>query len=67
MNWKPASLCAGGANDQKVGIYFSAAVLTLEDTQNQGGTVVAKTLAKLIFSIAALTTATWFGTSSSRA
>jgi hypothetical protein len=33
----------------------------------QGGIVVAKTLAKLTFSIAALAAATWFGTSSSRA
>ena len=52
---------------ETVGIYFSAAVLILEDTGKQGGIVVAKTLAKVTFSIAALAAATWVGTSSSRA
>jgi hypothetical protein len=41
--------------------------LILEDAGKLGEMVVAKTLAKLTFSIAALAAATWFGTSSSRA
>jgi hypothetical protein len=52
---------------EKVGTYFSAAVLILEDKGKQGGIVVAKTLTKLTIGIAALAAATWFGTSSSRA
>ena len=44
-----------------------AAVLILEDTGKLGGIIVAKTLAKLTFGIAALAAATWFGISFSRA
>jgi hypothetical protein len=54
-------------SDQKVGVYFSAAVLILEDTGKVGGIVVAKTLAKLTIGIAALAAATSFGTSPSQA
>jgi hypothetical protein len=42
-------------------------VFILEDTGKLGGIVVAKTLAKLTFGIAALAAATWFGISFSRA
>jgi hypothetical protein len=61
---RPRARRAATVSIKKVGIYFSATVLILEDREKQGGIVVAKILAKLTFSsIAALAVATWFGTS----
>ena len=61
--------CSGFAKrlDRQAPTLVPAAVFILEDTGKLGGIVVAKTLAKLTFGIAALAAATWFGISISRA
>jgi hypothetical protein len=51
---------------QDLDLFFRCGI-SLETQGIQGGSVVAKTLAKLTIGIAALAAATWFGTSSSQA